>query len=71
MGFGKTNQVTGLAQGPSTRIEEIMKKSVITPGFEKLDAIPPYEESKRQLLKKRRVIVTCIFLLSLVPKEYS
>ncbi|XP_046404032.1 deoxynucleotidyltransferase terminal-interacting protein 2 [Ischnura elegans] len=54
VGFGKTNQLTGLAQGSSTRIEEIMKKSVITPGFEKLDAIPPYEESKRQLVKKRR-----------------
>ncbi|XP_038137015.1 deoxynucleotidyltransferase terminal-interacting protein 2 [Cyprinodon tularosa] len=34
--------------------DEIMKKSVIGPDFEKKDAVPPYSESKQALKLKRR-----------------
>ncbi|XP_015212238.2 deoxynucleotidyltransferase terminal-interacting protein 2 [Lepisosteus oculatus] len=34
--------------------DELLRKSVITPDFEKKDAVPPYLESKDQLKKKRR-----------------
>ena len=34
---------------------QVMKKSVITPDFEKKDCIAPYTESERQLKKQRRV----------------
>ncbi|XP_032675178.1 deoxynucleotidyltransferase terminal-interacting protein 2-like isoform X1 [Odontomachus brunneus] len=35
-------------------LDEIMKKSIITPGFEKLRFVPPYELSKRQLKAHKR-----------------
>ncbi|XP_029988605.1 deoxynucleotidyltransferase terminal-interacting protein 2 [Sphaeramia orbicularis] len=35
--------------------DEVMKKSVIGPDFEKKDAVPPYSESKQALKLKRRV----------------
>ncbi|XP_068599184.1 deoxynucleotidyltransferase terminal-interacting protein 2 [Brachionichthys hirsutus] len=35
--------------------DEVMKKSVIGPDFEKKEAVPPYAESKRALKSKRRV----------------
>ncbi|KAM6921122.1 deoxynucleotidyltransferase terminal-interacting protein 2 [Xenentodon cancila] len=34
--------------------DEVMKKSVIGPDFEKKDAVPPYSESKQDLKLKRR-----------------
>ncbi|XP_069555101.1 deoxynucleotidyltransferase terminal-interacting protein 2 [Brachyistius frenatus] len=34
--------------------DEVMKKSVITPDFEKKDAVPPYSESKRAVKLKHR-----------------
>uniref|UniRef100_A0A3Q4I8D1 Fcf2 pre-rRNA processing C-terminal domain-containing protein n=1 Tax=Neolamprologus brichardi TaxID=32507 RepID=A0A3Q4I8D1_NEOBR len=34
--------------------DEVMKKSVIGPDFEKKDAVPPYSESKHALKLKRR-----------------
>ncbi|MBN3301158.1 TDIF2 protein, partial [Amia calva] len=34
--------------------DELLKNSVITPDFEKKDAVPPYQESKRQLKLKRK-----------------
>ncbi|XP_034035615.1 deoxynucleotidyltransferase terminal-interacting protein 2 isoform X2 [Thalassophryne amazonica] len=35
--------------------DEVMKKSVIGPDFEKKDAVPPYSESRKALKLKRRV----------------
>ncbi|EFN87517.1 Deoxynucleotidyltransferase terminal-interacting protein 2 [Harpegnathos saltator] len=35
-------------------VDEIMKKSIITPNFEKLRFVPPYELSKRQLQARKR-----------------
>ncbi|XP_019118240.1 deoxynucleotidyltransferase terminal-interacting protein 2 isoform X2 [Larimichthys crocea] len=35
--------------------DEVMKKSIIGPDFEKKDAVPPYSESKQALKLKRRV----------------
>lgn len=35
-------------------IDKVLQKSVIKPGFEQLEAVPPYDESKRQLQMKRR-----------------
>ncbi|XP_029906235.1 deoxynucleotidyltransferase terminal-interacting protein 2 [Myripristis murdjan] len=35
--------------------DEVMKKSVIGPDFEKKDAVPPYSEAKQVLKKKHRV----------------
>ncbi|XP_061539020.1 deoxynucleotidyltransferase terminal-interacting protein 2 [Phycodurus eques] len=35
--------------------DEVMKKSVLSPDFEKKDAVPPYSESKHALKRKRRV----------------
>ncbi|PSN49587.1 hypothetical protein C0J52_14219 [Blattella germanica] len=37
-----------------SRVDEVMKKSTITPGFEKLHAVPSYDESDR-ILKKQRM----------------
>mgnify|MGYP000092744178 CR=1 FL=1 len=37
-----------------------MKKSVITPDFEKKDSLEPYEESLRKLKKKRKVCLNCV-----------
>ncbi|XP_048762551.2 deoxynucleotidyltransferase terminal-interacting protein 2-like [Ostrea edulis] len=39
---------------PDSIVQEIMKKSVITPDFEKQDSLEPYEESLRKLKQKRR-----------------
>jgi hypothetical protein len=41
-----------------TNIDEILKKTVITPGFEKLESVPAYQESDRIMQKKRKVCVT-------------
>jgi hypothetical protein len=38
-----------------TKVDEVLKKSVITPGFEKLESVPAYQESDRILQKKRKV----------------
>lgn len=38
-----------------TKVDEILRKSVITPGFEKLESVPAYQESDRILQKKRKV----------------
>jgi len=32
-----------------------MKKSVLTPGFEKKHSVPPYSEGKKAMARKRRV----------------
>jgi hypothetical protein len=45
-----------------TKIDEVLKKSVITPGFEKLESVPAYQESYRIMQKKRKV---CIGKISL------
>lgn len=37
-----------------TSIDQVLKKSVIVPGFEQLHAVPPYMLSKRSLQVKRR-----------------
>lgn len=37
-----------------TKVDELLKKSVITPGFEKLESVPAYQESDRILQKKRK-----------------
>ncbi|XP_074654043.1 uncharacterized protein LOC141908105 [Tubulanus polymorphus] len=37
-----------------TNDDEILKKSIIKPGFDKLDTVPPYQESVRKLKKERR-----------------
>lgn len=37
-----------------TAIDKILEKSIITPGFEQLEAVPPYDLSKRQLQDMRR-----------------
>lgn len=38
-----------------TKVDEVLRKSVITPGFEKLESVPAYQESDRILQKKRKV----------------
>jgi hypothetical protein len=40
-----------------TKIDEVLKKTVITPGFEKLESVPAYQESDRILQKRRKVCV--------------
>lgn len=45
--------VTLLAQGLTT-VDKALQKSVIKPGFEQLESVPPYEESKRLLQTERR-----------------
>lgn len=43
-----------------TKVDDVLKKSVITPGFEKLESVPAYLESDRILQKKRKVcLVKC------------
>jgi len=37
-----------------TNTDTLMEKSVLTPGFEKLDSVPEYSASKRQLKMERR-----------------
>ncbi|XP_076673825.1 deoxynucleotidyltransferase terminal-interacting protein 2 [Andrena cerasifolii] len=37
-----------------TAVDKVLQSSVIKPGFEQLEAVPPYEESKRQSRLKRR-----------------
>ncbi|CAK9810304.1 Deoxynucleotidyltransferase terminal-interacting protein 2 [Anthophora plagiata] len=37
-----------------TPVDKVLKKSVIKPGFEQLQAVPPYEISKKLLQEKRR-----------------
>ncbi|XP_017880766.1 deoxynucleotidyltransferase terminal-interacting protein 2 [Ceratina calcarata] len=37
-----------------TAVDKILKKSIITPGFEQLEVVPPYDLSKRQLQYMRR-----------------
>lgn len=37
-----------------TPLDKVLQKSVIKPGFEQLETVPTYEESKRQLQAKRR-----------------
>ncbi|XP_071454558.1 deoxynucleotidyltransferase terminal-interacting protein 2 isoform X2 [Hetaerina americana] len=54
VGIGAARSPIDMIKRHTSGIDEIMKKSVITPGFEKLDAVPPYEETKRRLIKKRR-----------------
>jgi hypothetical protein len=38
-----------------TKVDEVLRKSVITPGFEKLESVPAYQQSDRILQKKRKV----------------
>jgi hypothetical protein len=40
-----------------TKVDEILRKSVITPGFEKLESVPAYQESDRILQKKKKVCI--------------
>jgi hypothetical protein len=43
-----------------TKVDDVLKKSVITPGFEKLKSVTAYLESDRILQKKRKVrLVKC------------
>ncbi|KAM9848907.1 deoxynucleotidyltransferase terminal-interacting protein 2 [Aulostomus maculatus] len=53
----KSKPVSGsLKKLKETKLQdEVMKKSVIGPDFEKKDAVPPYSESKQALKLKRRV----------------
>ncbi len=37
-----------------TNTDKLMEKSVLNPGFEKLESIPQYNESKRRLKMERR-----------------
>nr|XP_033327949.1 deoxynucleotidyltransferase terminal-interacting protein 2 [Megalopta genalis] len=37
-----------------TPVEEALEKSIIKPGFEQLESVPPYELSKKKLQKERR-----------------
>ncbi|XP_024134579.1 deoxynucleotidyltransferase terminal-interacting protein 2 isoform X2 [Oryzias melastigma] len=52
----KSKGVSTSGQKPNgkTTLDEVMKKSVIGPDFEKKDAVPPYKESKEALKLKRR-----------------
>uniref|UniRef100_A0A8C5LFF1 Deoxynucleotidyltransferase, terminal, interacting protein 2 n=1 Tax=Jaculus jaculus TaxID=51337 RepID=A0A8C5LFF1_JACJA len=43
-----------LTQIKEKKKDELLRKTVITPDFEKKDCVPPYSESKHQLQKKRR-----------------
>lgn len=40
-----------------TNPEKILKKSVLQPGVEKLHSLPMYDEGRRQMLKKRKVLM--------------
>ena len=42
-----------LADYQKLRVEKLMEKSVIKPGFEKLESVPRYIEGKRELKSKR------------------
>ncbi|KZC11494.1 PREDICTED: deoxynucleotidyltransferase terminal-interacting protein 2 [Dufourea novaeangliae] len=50
----KTSASVALLTKDITAVDKLLKKSVVQPGFEQLDAVPPYEVSKRQLQIKRR-----------------
>lgn len=47
-----------------TKIDEVLKKTVITPGFEKLESVPAYQESDRIMQKKRKVCIAKMLSLS-------
>ena len=49
-----------------TKVDDVLKKSVITPGFEKLEAVPAYLESDRILQKKRKVLFSFIVSLCIL-----
>ncbi|XP_029164337.1 deoxynucleotidyltransferase terminal-interacting protein 2 [Nylanderia fulva] len=52
--FDPTEELT-LLRKEVNPLDKILKRSVITPGFEKLHVVPPYELSKHQLkLRKQR-----------------
>nr|CAG4635148.1 EOG090X0GO7 [Alona affinis] len=38
----------------SSNVDSVMDKSVFTPGFEKLESVPPYTENKKRLKAKRK-----------------
>lgn len=48
-----TPEVTNFKQ-ELNMVDKVLEKSVITPGFEQLEALPPYDLSKRQLKDARR-----------------
>ncbi|KAJ0065136.1 hypothetical protein NL108_005616, partial [Boleophthalmus pectinirostris] len=52
----KSKPVSSSQQKPKEKKiqDEVMKKSVIGPDFEKKDTVPPYKESKQALKLKRR-----------------
>ncbi|XP_076626445.1 deoxynucleotidyltransferase terminal-interacting protein 2 [Colletes latitarsis] len=50
----KTASVVAPLVRELTEMDKILKKSVIKPGFEQLEAVPPYFETKKQLQNKRR-----------------
>nr|XP_057929846.1 deoxynucleotidyltransferase terminal-interacting protein 2 [Doryrhamphus excisus] len=55
---GKSKPGPGAAKRPKKKNnsqDELMKKSVMGPDFEKKDSVPPYRESKQVLKKKHRV----------------
>lgn len=37
------------------RIDKVLEKSVITPGYERLHKVPTYHESQKRLKAERRV----------------
>lgn len=45
-----------------TNPEKILKKSVLQPGVEKLHSLPMYDEGRRQMLKKRKVLMQSLWL---------
>ncbi|XP_028301234.1 deoxynucleotidyltransferase terminal-interacting protein 2 [Gouania willdenowi] len=52
---GSKSKIASLQKQKEKKIQEqLMKKSVIGPDFEKKDAVPPYSESKRALKLKRK-----------------
>lgn len=49
-----------------TSVEEVMKKSVIVPGFEQLEVVPKFYESERGLKANKKVISIMLNVLNSV-----
>lgn len=60
---------TSFVQNPSVGrvdIQEILKKSVITPDFEKLHSVPMYDVSDKKLREQRRVNIYLFQIVHLI-----
>ncbi|KAJ1144627.1 hypothetical protein NDU88_010924 [Pleurodeles waltl] len=53
-GLKQTPKSSSLKVKEKKHNEEVLKRSIITPDFEKKECVPPYSESLQQLKKKRR-----------------